>query len=390
MYDPRAAGQLCADRALWRPAGLHALQRGDAPGRARSRWAALRLPAAEASLQRQIHARGWPLHPDVLCAVDDHGPGAERRFEATGDRRYYADPQVAILPVDALGFSRGAGAMRRCSRITGLPTIRSSRRRRCAAFAALAGHAESTDVTNDVNGGPSGIGIATAAGKAAFWDVMGAGIDAPKIMAFEGEFAMTEGHAQELKTQALALQVGKRLRVMLSDNNAGIDDSLIGGVIDRKYEGYRLIDQWTSYGWNVFVVQDGNDYDQVVDRAQDHGGLGSGGSPADGRDRQDDEGLLAGGRRSQDSRLRRSDRRLSQPSVCDEDELGLLPRVGEDIREALRRGVPGDSRRRREGSARATDPVQDQHRRRDVAARPQRHRRLARGSARGERRVAAR
>jgi len=129
---------------------------------------------------------------------------------------------------------------------------------------ALAGHAESTDVTNDVNGGPSGIGIATAAGKAAFWDVMGASIVAPKVIAFEGEFAMTEGHAQELKTQALALKVGKRLRVMFSDNNAGIDDSLIGGVIDRKYEGYHLIDQWTSYGWNVFVVQDGNAYDQVV------------------------------------------------------------------------------------------------------------------------------
>ena len=39
---------------------------------------------------------------------------------------------------------------------------------------------------------------------------------------------MTEGHAQELKTQALALQVGKRLRVILSDNNAGIDDKLLG------------------------------------------------------------------------------------------------------------------------------------------------------------------
>ena len=39
---------------------------------------------------------------------------------------------------------------------------------------------------------------------------------------------MTEGHAQELKTQALALQVGKRLRVMLSDNNAGIDDVAAG------------------------------------------------------------------------------------------------------------------------------------------------------------------
>ena len=54
------------------------------------------------------------------------------------------------------------------------------------------------------------------------------------MIALEGEFALTEGHAQELKTQALALQVGKRLRVMVSDNNAGIDDCLIGGVIAAK------------------------------------------------------------------------------------------------------------------------------------------------------------
>jgi hypothetical protein len=38
---------------------------------------------------------------------------------------------------------------------------------------------------------------------------------------------MTEGHAQEVKTQAIAFQVGKRLRIFLSDNNAGIDDSVI-------------------------------------------------------------------------------------------------------------------------------------------------------------------
>ena len=86
-------------------------------------------------------------------------------------------------------------------------------------------------MTNDVNGGPSGIGIATAAGKAAFWDFIGAP-HSLKVLALEGEFAMTEGHAQELKTQALALQVGKRLRILLSDNNAGIDDTLVGGVID--------------------------------------------------------------------------------------------------------------------------------------------------------------
>ena len=60
------------------------------------------------------------------------------------------------------------------------------------------------------------------------------------------------------------MQVGKRLRVMLSDNNAGIDDSLLGGVINAKYDRYRLLDQWTSYGWNVFALDHGNDYGQVV------------------------------------------------------------------------------------------------------------------------------
>ena len=128
---------------------------------------------------------------------------------------------------------------------------------------SLAGHAETTDVTNDVNGGPSGIGIATAAGKAAFWDIMGAP-DSLKILAIEGEFAMTSGHAQELKTTAVAQQVGKRLRILLSYNNAGIDDELVGGVINPAYAAYRIQDQWASYGWNVFALDDGNDYDQVV------------------------------------------------------------------------------------------------------------------------------
>src|SRR4029079_12845097 len=58
--------------------------------------------------------------------------------------------------------------------------------------------------------------------------------------------------------------VGKRLRVVLSDNNAGIDDVLLGGVIDKKFAGYNIVDQWTSYGWNVLTVEDGNDYGHVV------------------------------------------------------------------------------------------------------------------------------
>src|SRR6478609_8445002 len=192
------------------------------------------------------------------------GQALERKFKLSGDKRYQVDPHVAILPIDALGFRRGAGAMKTLLQDNGLADHPLFAQAKVRGIKALAGHAETTDVTNDVNGGPSGIGVATAAGKAAFWDVVGASVNAPKVIAFEGEFAMTEGHAQELETQALALKVGKRLRVMISDNNAGIDDSLMGGVVDSKYEGYDLVEQWLSYGWNVFTIANGNDYGQVV------------------------------------------------------------------------------------------------------------------------------
>jgi transketolase len=192
------------------------------------------------------------------------GQALERKYQKTGDRRYYVDPHDAILPVDALGFRRGAGALKNLLKDAGLHDHPLFAQAKARGIRALQGHAESTDVTNDVNGGPSGIGIATAAGKAAFWDMAGAGIDHPKIVALEGEFALTEGHAQELKTQALALEVGKRLRVLMSDNNNGIDDCLLGGVIPAQYDRYRIIDQWTSYGWNVFSLDNGNDYGQIA------------------------------------------------------------------------------------------------------------------------------
>ena len=196
------------------------------------------------------------------------GEALARRFEQTGDKRYYVAPEHAMLAVDALGFRRGAGALKNLLTDTKLADHPRFAQAKGRGIRALSGHIESTDVTNDVNGGPSGVGIATAAGKAAFWDFIGAGPGSPKIIAFEGEFAMCAGHAQELKTQALALQVGKRLRIFFSDNNAGIDDALIGGVVHSKYEHYRLRDQWTSYGWNVFDVADGHDYGQILDALQ--------------------------------------------------------------------------------------------------------------------------
>jgi transketolase len=193
------------------------------------------------------------------------GEALARRHQATGDKKYHVTPDVAMLSIDALGFRRGAGALKNLLADNGLADHPRFAQAKGRGIRALSGHIESTDVTNDVNGGPSGIGIATAAGKAAFWDIVGAPMGRPKIVAFEGEFAMCAGHAQELKTQAIALQTGKRLRVFFSDNNAGIDDALIGGVVHSKFEGYKLKEQWTSYGWNVFTIADGHDYGQITD-----------------------------------------------------------------------------------------------------------------------------
>ncbi|AWT60592.1 MAG: hypothetical protein DF168_01807 [Candidatus Moanabacter tarae] len=191
------------------------------------------------------------------------GEAMARRHAATGDARYYVSPEIAMLPIDALGFRRGAGALKSLLRDHNLEDHPLFAQAKLRGIRSLAGHAETTDLTNDVNGGPSGVGVATAAGKAAFWDILGAD-PSLKILALEGEFAMTEGHAQELKTQGLALQVGKRLRILLSYNNAGIDDELMGGVIKSEYSSYNIADQWSSYGWNVIPLEDGNDYNQIV------------------------------------------------------------------------------------------------------------------------------
>ncbi len=191
------------------------------------------------------------------------GEALARKHAKTGDPRYAVDHTQGMLSIDCLGFRRGRGALATLLDDYNLADAPEMAQAKIRGIRSLAGHSETTDLTNDVNGGPSGIGIATAAGKAAFWDMMGAP-DSLKVMAIEGEFAMTSGHSQEMKTQAVAQQVGKRLRIMLSYNNAGIDDELIGGVIQPQYDAYRIEDQWAAYGWNVFGLENGNDYAQVM------------------------------------------------------------------------------------------------------------------------------
>jgi hypothetical protein len=151
------------------------------------------------------------------------GEAMARAHKRTGDDKYSVDPNIAMLSVDGLGFRRGAGALKDLLAEHDLEDHPLFEQAKLRGIRALSGHAETIDLTNDVNGGPSGVGIATAAGKAAFWDMMGAP-DSLKIIGIEGEFALTSGHSQEMKTQAVAQKVGKRLRLWLSYNNAGIDD----------------------------------------------------------------------------------------------------------------------------------------------------------------------
>jgi len=189
------------------------------------------------------------------------GEALDRKHKATGDDKYKADPEASMLAIDALGFRRGAGALSTILDELDLSDHPAFEQAKVRGIRALSGHSETTDLTNDVNGGPSGVGIATAAGKAAFWDMMGAD-NSLKIFAVEGEFALTSGHSQEFKTQAVANRVGKRLRVLMSYNNAGIDDELVGSVV--KEDTYDIENQWSSYGWNVIRVDNATDYDQVV------------------------------------------------------------------------------------------------------------------------------
>ncbi|KAL6066529.1 putative Transketolase [Balamuthia mandrillaris] len=187
-----------------------------------------------------------------------------RQYASTADEKYKVDPDTAILSIDALGFRRSKAACDELLKKAGLEEHELFKQAKLRGIRALMGHSETTDATNDVNGGPSGIGVANSAGKAVFWDAIGAP-SSLKVIAFEGEFAFTEGHAQELKTMALAQQVGKRLRLFFSYNNAGIDDALIGGVIPEKYgKQYDMANQFYSYGWNVFELEDGASYEALV------------------------------------------------------------------------------------------------------------------------------
>ena len=153
----------------------------DASRRSRARRPALRLSPPQASLRRQVHAGRRPLRADLLRAVDDHGRSAR-----TGSTRPPAIAATTSRPRSrccrSTRSASGAAPARSKTLLqdTASPTIRCSRRPRGAASTRCPATSNRPTSSNDVNGGPSGVGLATAAGKAAFWDMVGAPIDSPE------------------------------------------------------------------------------------------------------------------------------------------------------------------------------------------------------------------
>ena len=380
-------GNYCADRAFRRPAGLHAVQRRRASGRARAGRPPLRLPAPEASVRRQVHAGGGPLRAHLLRAVDDPGPGALPQVSGDGrppllrraGRRDAAGRRAGIPP-----RRRGAEDAARGSGPVGSSAVRPGQgTRHPRAVRAHRIHRRHqrrqrrpVGRRHRVGGGQGRVlgHRGRAHGHAEDHRVRG------RVRHDRGARpgAQDPGDRAAGRQAAPDLPVRQQRRHRRFAHRRRRSQQVRRLPVDRSVDLLRL-ERVPAAGWSRLRPDRG--------RAQDDGGMGPGGSPADDRDRQDHQGVLARRGERQDPRGGRSGGGLSEPSVRHEDELGILRRPGANLRGALRRGVPGHPPGSGHRPARAADPVQDQHRRRHVRARSKRPRRLAGRSPGRDRRL---
>ena len=270
---------------------------------------ALRHPRAEASLSRT-----GSCSPAVTASrpATRSGWSSTKRCsastEATGDERFRCDPRVGMFGIDALGFRRSPDALERLLPDNGLVDDPLFAQAKLRGIRALAGHSESTDVTNDVNGGPSGVGLSTTAGKAMFWDIVGAD-PSLKMIALEGEFAMTEGHAQELKT------AGARAAGRQASADPAVDEQRRHRRrADRRRRQGALRRLRPREPVGLLRLERLRDRRRQrlrrgLRRPQGDGGLAGGRPAADDPRRSHGEGLVAGGGQRAAPRLRRADRR---------------------------------------------------------------------------------
>ena len=90
----------------------YTIQRRDPFGRARARGLRYDYRKPKHPFCDKFMLAGGHNIPTSYALWMIMGEAMARKYARTGDPRYYVDPQVAILPIDALGFRRGAGALR--------------------------------------------------------------------------------------------------------------------------------------------------------------------------------------------------------------------------------------------------------------------------------------
>ncbi len=184
--------------------------------------------------------------------------GAGAVPEASRDaaiRRYHVAPDVAMLPVDALGFRRGAGALKTLLADQGLSDHPLFAQAKGRGIRALSGHIESTDRHQRRQRRPLGRRSRDGGGKGRVLGHHGRSHGDAEGHRARGRVRHDRGTrpgAQDPGHRAAGRQATPDLPLRQQRRHRRFADRRRGGT--RKFAGYRLVDQWTSYGWNVLTT----------------------------------------------------------------------------------------------------------------------------------------
>lgn len=182
---------------------------------------------------RLVLAAGHTV-PLVYSSLAVLNEAMRARFERTGDERFAfpEDGRFALTGEDLLQFRRRDG---------------------------LPGHAEMAGKTLllKFNTGPSGHGMAPAAGEALALKLAGA--SEVKVFVVEGEGGLTPGAAHETKNSAFGLGLSN-LVFLVDWNDYGIDPRPASAVMDGT-----PVDWFAPYGWRVNGTQHGMEWGPVTE-----------------------------------------------------------------------------------------------------------------------------
>ena len=169
--------------------------------------------------------------PGMYALLSVFNEALKRKYEATGDARYYLGTEDRVLSWEDLLTLRNKGG--------------------------LQGHAEMAGKTNifKANTGPSGHGLPVSVGEA--MALKYAGASDVRVFAVEGEGGLTPGVTHESLNSAYGLGLGN-LRILVDWNDYGIDDRPFSSVIYGTPE-----DWFAPHGWRVFGADNGSDWEST-------------------------------------------------------------------------------------------------------------------------------